>query len=198
MNLNLAGKNVPANMFNMHVNHVNTPWPSAPISGQRFWDAGADWALTNTAPGTYDWTELDQRLADAKQHNVDVLYTMAMTPVWAQCGANTASSCNQTPGCAFDGTTYGGGPGQCYWPEDLNPDGSGTNQHWKDWVTALAKHSVNSGVGHIKYYEIWNEPNISGFWRGTTAQLVRMAQDALALSRALVRVVITRASIRMR
>jgi len=181
VDLNLAGKTVPANMFNMHVNHVNTPWPSAPISGQRFWDAGADWALINTAPGTYDWTELDQRLADAKQHNVDVLYTMAMTPVWAQCGAKTASSCNQTPGCAFDGTTYGGGPGQCYWPEDLNPDGTGTNQHWKDWVTALANHSVNSGVGHIKYYEIWNEPNISGFWRGTTAQLVRMAQDAACI-----------------
>jgi putative Ig domain-containing protein len=178
VNLNLAGKTVPANMFNMHVNHVNTPWPSAPLSGQRFWDAGADWGLINTAPGVFDWTPLDQRLADAKQHNVDVLYTMAMTPVWAQCGPKTASSCNQTPGCAFEGTTYGGGPGQCYWPGDLNLDGSGTNQHWKDWVTALAKHSVNSGIGHIKYYEIWNEPNISGFWRGTTAQLVRMAQDA--------------------
>lgn len=180
-NLNLSGKTIPANMFNMHVNHVNTPWPSAPLSGQRFWDAGADWALTNTGPGEYDWSFLDQRLADAKQHNVDVLYTMAMTPTWAQCSQNTASSCNQTSGCAFAGTTYGGGPGQCYWPGDLNLDGSGTNQHWKDWVTALAKHSVNSNVGHIKYYEIWNEPNITGFWRGSTAQLVRMAQDAYCI-----------------
>jgi hypothetical protein len=40
---------------------------------------------------------------------------------------------------------------------------------------------VNSGTGHIKYYEIWNEPNDTGFWRGTTAQLVRMAQDAACI-----------------
>lgn len=178
VNLNLAGKSIPATMFNMHINHLSTPWPSAPIAGQRFW-GGSDWALVNTAQDVYDWTSLDQRLSDAKLHNVDVLYDMGMTPVWAQCGASTASSCVQSPGCA--GGNWGGGDGQCYWPGDLNADGSGTNQHWKDWVTALAKHSLNNGNARIKYYEIWNEPNINGYWRGTTAQLVRMAQDAACI-----------------
>jgi hypothetical protein len=53
-------------------------------------------------------------------------------------------------------------------------DGSGPNQHWIDWVSAVATRYK----GKISYYEIWNEPNISGMWQGTDAQLVRMAGDA--------------------
>ena len=181
INLNLAGQTVPSTLFNIHVDHTNTPWPSPTVSGQRLWDAGVDWPILNTAEGVYDWTLLDQRFSDAASHNVDLLYSMGMTPPWAQCGPNTASPCTQTPGCSFSTDSWGGGGGQCYWPEDLNVDGTGTNQHWKDWVTALATHSVNSSTGHIKYYEIWNEPNVNGFWRGTTAQLVRMGQDAACI-----------------
>ncbi len=181
VNLNLGTNSVPSNFFNMHTGHPSTPWPSSPVAGQRLWDSGVSWPLINTAKGVYDWTLLDQRLSEAHVHGADVLYDMGMTPVWAQCGKSTASSCVQTSGCAFAGTSYGAGPGQCYWPADLNQDGTGANQHWKDWVTAVATHSVNSGTGHIKYYEIWNEPNDTGFWRGTTAQLVRMAQDAACI-----------------
>jgi len=165
----------------MHTGHMTTPWPSSAVAGQRLWDSGVSWPQINTAKGVYDWTLLDQRLSEAHLHGAEVLYDMGMTPVWAQCGTATASSCVQTSGCAFAGTSYGAGPGQCYWPSDLNLDGTGTNQHWKDWVTAVATHSVNSNTARIKYYEIWNEPNDWGFWRGSTAQLLRMAQDAACI-----------------
>ena len=181
VNLNLSGEAVPSTLFNLHIDHESTPWPSVPISGLRLWDAGVDWPILNTADGVYDWTLLDQRLSDAASHKVDLLFSLGMTPPWAQCGPKTSSPCTQAPDCAFASDSWGGGAGQCYWPEDLNIDGTGSNQHWKDWVTALAKHSVNSASGHIKYYEIWNEPNVWGFWRGTTAQLVRMGQDAACI-----------------
>jgi hypothetical protein len=181
VNLNMGKNTVPSNFFNMHTGHPNTPWPSSPVAGQRLWDSGVSWPLINTAKGVYDWTQLDQRLSEAHIHKAELLYDMGMTPVWAQCGKATASSCIQASGCAFAGTSYGAGAGQCYWPADLNPDGTGSNQYWKDWVAALATHSVNSGTGHIKYYEIWNEPNDIGFWRGTTAQMIRMAQDAACI-----------------
>jgi hypothetical protein len=87
----------------------------------------------------------------------------------------------QAPDCAYASDSWGGGPGQCYWPADLKSDGTGTNQHWKDWITALATHSANNSGAHIKYYEIWNEPNDDAFFRGTTAQLVRMTQDAACI-----------------
>lgn len=181
VNLNRGGTTVPSNFFNMHMDLSATPWPSSPIVGQRLWDSGVAWALISTAKGVYDWTTLDQKLSDAKSHSADVLYTLSGTPGWAQCSATTSSPCVQTPGCANDTASWGGGPGQCYWPGDLNADGTGTNQHWKDWVTAVATHSVNSNTAHIKYYEIFNEPNVNEFWRGTTAQVVRMAQDAACI-----------------
>jgi hypothetical protein len=178
----VVGNGLESTFFGMHVNHPGTPWPSAPIGGERLWDAdNVSWSLINTAQGVYDWSALDDRLSAAQNHGIDVFYDLGRTPVWAQCGATTSSPCVQTPGCGYSTESWGGGPGQCYWPEDLNVDGTGTNQHFKDWVTALATHSVNSSTAHITYYEIWNEPNDDHFFRGTTAQLVRMAQDAACI-----------------
>ena len=181
VNLDRSGKKVPASFFNMHMDLTNTPWPSSPIAGQRLWDSGVNWALINTAKGVYDWSSLDEKFADAYAHSADVLYTLTATPGWAQCNLTTSSPCSQIPGCSNDTENWGGGPGQCYWPGDLNADGSGTNQHWKDWVTAVAKHSVASNTAHIRYYEVMNEPNVDEFWRGTTAQVVRMAKDAACI-----------------
>jgi len=66
----------------------------------------------------------------------------------------------------------------------LNPDGTGTNQHWKDWVTALVTHAISldpTQYAHVRLYEIWNEPNTQGNWRGTPQQLARMTQDAACI-----------------
>ena len=149
----------------------------------RLWDTGTGWAQVNTAPGVYDWTRLDAILTNAQTHGVDVLYDLARTPGFAQCGPSTTSPCVQSSvDCAY-ATSIGGSPGQCYWPGDLNPDGTGTNQYWKDWITAMVTHSMNLDSTHarIRYYEIWNEPNVTGFWRGTDAQLARMTLDAACI-----------------
>ena len=61
---------------------------------------------------------------------------------------------------------------------DLNNDGSGTDQDWIDWVTAVAQRNAGQYGSKIKYFEIWNEWNIQKFWQGTPAQLARMEQDA--------------------
>ena len=68
----------------------------------------------------------------------------------------------------------GGGPGQCDAPNDLNPNGTGTDQHWKDFVTAIATRSA----GRIHFWEMWNEGGNPGRWSGTSTQLVRMVSDA--------------------
>jgi hypothetical protein len=82
--------------------------------------------------------------------------------------------------CAYNTNDYpnGGGNGQCWAPKDLNTDGSGTDQDWIDWVTAVATQNKNVYNDKIKYFEIWNEWNIQKFWQGKPAQLVRMEQDA--------------------
>jgi hypothetical protein len=77
-------------------------------------------------------------------------------------------------------TSCHAGPGACEPPSDLNADGTGTNQHWKDFVTALSQHVA----GHIRYWEVWNEPMVLPTFSGTPAQLVRMAQDLKAITQA--------------
>ena len=180
LNLPLSGTalaaGIPATFFGMHINWASTPWPNVPVGSQRLWDTETGWSQINTAAGVYDWTTLDARVHAALAANADVLYDLARTPGWAQC-SNSDTSCgsgDRTIICNYANMTGEAGPGQCFPPNDLKTDGSGTNQHWVDWVTAVATRYK----GQIKYYEIWNEPTISTMWQGSDAQLVRMTQDA--------------------
>jgi len=161
---------IPAEFISLQMNGgivTRQPWPVVPFGGIRLWNSDTHWADINTADGVYDWTTLDKWLADAKTANLDVLYTFGEGPTWASSNPNN-------PACD-------GGPGECEPPNDLNPDGSGPNQHWKNFVTAMVTHSQNSNTAHIKYWEIWNEPYQQWQWTGTNAQMIRMAQDATAI-----------------
>ena len=93
----------------------------------------------------------------------------------------TVSAGTQT-GVAYQHADAGYGPGECYPPNDLNADGSGTDAIWKAWITAIATHVDDSIYlqthEHIKYWEIWNEPDTEHFFHGTIAQLARLTEDA--------------------
>jgi hypothetical protein len=191
-----AGTTIPATFWGMHVNK----YPSYPLQipyGQfRSWDAGASqWPSVETcqaASGSpsdscFTWSGLDTQQADLKNDGVnDVLYTLSRTPAW---GSQNATDAN----CNYYGLG-GNFKGACYPPTDLNSDGTGTNQIWKNWVTAIATHANDATYlqthAHIKYWEIWNEfyrSTTLGYysacagclsWQGTYNQLVRLAEDA--------------------
>jgi hypothetical protein len=146
------------------------PWPEVPFAGIRLWNTGTTWADLNPSMGTYDWTQMDKWLASAGQHNNNVLYTFGGVPQWA-------SSNPSDPICIPL-------PGNCDPPRDLNADGTGTDQIWKDFITALVQHNANSPTAHIRHWEMWNEPHNGFYWNGTSAQLVRMVADAYAIIKA--------------
>jgi len=147
------------------------PWPVDNFSGARLWDSGTvAWAEINSAPGVYDWRELNIWMKHAKQNHIDLLYCFGRTPTWASSHPHD--------------TTCGNEIGSCDAPDDLNSDGSGTDQHWKDFVTAIAAHSA----GRIHYWELWDEFPNPYRWNwlqkerpNTVQQLVRMAKDARAI-----------------
>ena len=157
---------IPAGYFGMTMTATDSqePYPSASIASIRLWNTGTDWADMNPAAGVYDFDRFDMWLSEAANHNLSVLYTFGRTPVWA--------SSDPKMGC------HGNPNGQCAPPKDLDPDGSGPDQLWKDFVTAIVNHNQQSPTGHVSYWEIWNEPNAIGNWKGTMAQTVRMAADA--------------------
>jgi hypothetical protein len=153
----------------------NHPWPgttglnqAATLGGIRLWDDGLKWMNLNPSDGTYDWSSLDDWLGDAEGSGEDVLYTFGAVPQWATSG-KAPGMCNSP------------GPYACMAPSDVNSDGTGTDAYFQNFVTAL----VNHAAGRIAYYELWNEPDCTCFWDGTTAQLVRMGADAAAIIRSL-------------
>ncbi len=164
-------------LFGFTENSTNASnFPTVNYKMQRFWDSPPfQWPSINTSSGVFNFANLDTILAqDFTNGLIENMYTLARTPPWATSNPTDTTCHNQT------GT--GGGHGECYPPVDLNTDGSGTNAIWKAWVTAIATHVNNPSYllthGHIKYWEIWNEPDNKPFWAGTLAQLSRLTEDA--------------------
>jgi len=172
-----SGTALQASFFGFSNNYTNSGgWPNQSYGMQRFWDSPAtQWPDINTASGVFEFTKLDSDLALAySKDTMEGMYTLARTPTWASSNP-TDTSCNDTTG-------MGGGDGECDPPNDLNSDGSGANAIWKAFITALATH-VNDPTylqthAHIKYWEIWNEPDTKAFYAGSIAQLARLTEDA--------------------
>jgi hypothetical protein len=137
-----SSASLPRTFFSMNWSHFITlsTWPSVPIGSIRLWDNYVSWEEIETAPGRYNWTNLDTWLGAAAANDTDVLYTFGRTPPWGSLRPREA--CGYGVGCAAP-------------PVDVD---SGDNV-WKAFVTALVQHSLASKTSHIKYYELWNEPD---------------------------------------
>ena len=191
-----AGTPIPATFWGIHVNQYSSYPLQIPYGQFRSWDAGrSQWPQVETcqaASGSpsdpcFSWSGLDTQQADLKNANInDIFYTLSRTPAWGSQNASDTHCNYYRLGAQFQGA--------CYPPVDLNPDGTGANQIWKNWVAAIATHANNATYlqthAHIKYWGIWNEFNRSttfGYyaaspgglsWQGTYNQVVRLAEDA--------------------
>ena len=160
-----AAMGLAAGFFGMTTNNQGpSHLPTVPFGGLRLWDTTAVWPRLNTDSGTYSWSDLDAWLAEAQGAGVDVMFTFGRTPQWASSAPTQYCNYGAEAGCAAP-------------PADVDS----TDQILKAFVTALVAHSVASTTAHIKYYEIWNEPDLLGTWSGTAAQLVTMGKDIASI-----------------
>ena len=158
----ITSTTIPPQYFGISAHNdvlFGTSWPTMPVYGMRLWDTATGWGQINTAQDTYDWSTLDLWIAGAAAHGDQLIYTFGMTPTFASSNPNDDT-------CDY-------GTGFCYPPNDLNSDGTGTDQHFIDFVSAIAQHAPS-----ITLWEMWNTPHDTFQWKGTDAQLVRMTQDA--------------------
>jgi hypothetical protein len=156
---------IPREYFGQHFNRLDTVWPrvNETIGAVRIWDAdrnrngtgtGSQWSEINGTAGSYDWSGLDARVAAAISHNADVIYTLGgRTPRWASARPDVDGSYS---------------PGECAEPK--------TDLLWQEWVRAV----VTRYKGKIKYWEVWNEPDLSGFYCGTPEKLLALAKQVYA------------------
>jgi polysaccharide biosynthesis protein PslG len=128
----------------------------------RFWDSGGRWAPQNPSYGNYSFSWMDLTADQAASYGVgQFIYTFGDVPQWASTNPNGT-------GCDFNN-------GGCYMP---------FTGDFTAFVSALARHSAArkaAGKLGITMYEMWNEPNATNYWRGTTSQMVQLAAAAYAI-----------------
>lgn len=156
--------------FNLHPGVFNgqIPYPTIQFGAVRLWATETTWNDINTASAVYDFSTLDNTISVAKSHGqTDFVFTFGAVPTWA--------SSNPT-----DASCTAANLGSCDPPIGLS---SGDDHLWQDFVTAITAHNAANGFP-IKYWEIWNEPNILVEWNGTPAEMALMARDAYTIIKA--------------
>lgn len=107
-----------------------------------------NWYQFEPSRGGYDWSAADRFIAKADALGLNVFASVGYSPSWAVSG-----SCD-------DGSSE-----ESLWCRNGVP---ASTAYWTDFVTA----AVNRYGDRVKHWGMWNEPNLSGFFRGTRDQYV--------------------------
>jgi len=136
----------------MHTLSPARHWPEVPFGSIR--PAGVSWGALEPAKGQYDWHSLDTWVQETQRHHVQLDYVFVNVPRWA----------STRPDEQCIGKKFG-----CAAPPKMGD--------WEEFVTTL----VTRYKGKIASYELWNEPNASGFWTGTPKEMAALAERAYGI-----------------
>jgi hypothetical protein len=122
------------------------------------------WKYIETSKGVFDWSNLDSWVSTHHASGRDLVFTLFGTPTWASARPSEVGAY---------GSTYLGVSAE---PSDM--------ADWDAFCTAVATRYL----GKIKYYEVWNEPNLNNngtttsgsnfYFSGTFAKLSEMVRRA--------------------
>lgn len=111
------------------------------------------WDHLERQPGSWDFSSGDPAVAASLNAGLDVLGILIGTPGWA-------ASPGQKPG--------NGVPTGLYLPY-RDPGNS-----WAEYV----RHTVAHYTGEVRYWEVWNEPDLPYFWSGSSEDYLRLLKVA--------------------
>lgn len=160
VHISAQGEIVPSSYFGLHIHGMVLPrpytgkptsWPDVGFSCWRLWDAAVAWPSLEPKKGDWHFETLDQYVAAADMHHVQVLLPLGLSPLWASSRPNEKSA-------------YG--LGFAAEPKDL--------ADWRDYVRTVATRYK----GHIHDFEIWNEPNSKQFYTGDVDHMVLLTKEA--------------------
>lgn len=159
-------RSIPREYFGMHMHRASrvqpwyqygkslTPWPSARFGSWRLWDAYVAWPNLQPERAKWDFSLLDRYVAMAELAKVEVLLPLGLSPRWASARPDEKSS-------------YG--PGNAAEPRFI--------EDWRAYVETVAVRYK----GRIRLYELWNEPNLPGFFTGGPDKLMALAREAYSI-----------------
>ncbi len=120
-------------------------------------NGGTWWVKVQPEPGAFVWNDCDEKIERVRTNNMLLLGAFFSTPYWA--------------GKDGPGKPFGKG-----YPPAINPD----PEHFRNYVKETVKHCK----GFIKYWETWNEPDVSMFWRGSPAEFANICKVAYETAKA--------------
>lgn len=132
-------------------NDESAYWPELGAGAVRLWDNGVAWRQLEPSRGRYEWEKLDQLVTAAMRRGLDILMCLGQAPPWATGGISKS--------------TYG---------ENYNAIPPSNPEDWVRYVGRVAERYR----GRISAYEVWNEPNLPGFYAGDIAYLVQLVRTA--------------------
>ena len=140
--------------FGMHdADPVGDSWPDAPVGALRVWDSGVVWNQVETAPGVYDFARLDRIVETARAKKAEVLVVLGQTPAFHSRKPKQVGS-------------YGAGAAS------MPRLGA-----WKAYVRAVVERYAADDVA----FQVWNEANVEGYWRGSPRQMAKLTAAARAV-----------------
>jgi hypothetical protein len=148
-------KVIPASLFGMHIHYAQKTWPNVPFHGWRLWDAYSTWGNLEPEPGVWKFELLDRYVALAEKNNAEILLTLGQTPGWASARPN-------------DESPYGNSG----WPAEPTKI-----EDWRNYIRTVATRYK----GRIRYYEIWNEPDLKQFYSGSIDKMVELSREAYTI-----------------
>ncbi len=112
------------------------------------------WSVVEATRGTFNWSVYDRLVTAAQARGINIVFTLAYTPVWARAAG--------TPDDKYAPTN----------PNDFGPFAR----------AAVARYAPRG----VKVFEIWNEPNLPGFWKPApdAAQYTALLKVAYANAKA--------------
>ncbi len=124
---------------------------AAALCGAKIIRTSPSWGSVEKTPGKYDWTMFDESVEEYGKKGMELQPILAFTPRWAA------------------------------------PARYRNSKNWLDWsrrqpdLKAYAKYSRDAAArykGKIRFWEVWNEPDLSGFFNGTSDQYLQMLKAA--------------------
>jgi len=153
LNRATPAERIPASLFGVHINKLGTHnvWPDLGAGVLRLWDTGTCWCHLQPESNRWEWTRSDYYVSHVQRNapGAIIVLTLGITPWWAA-------------------------------PPDGKHSYSGSSappvqmEHWRTYVRTVGQRYR----GRIRYWEIWNESDYSGFYTGTVTQMVQMARVA--------------------
>lgn len=120
---------------------------SAALIGCKVMRTGSEWGKIQPAPDQWKWESMDEIVSTAERLGMQIQSLLAFTTQWAA-----------APEAQKD-------------KDWLNWSRGAPNlDAWRKFVATYAERYK----GRIHLWETWNEPDLAGFWRGTTEEYIEL------------------------